>query len=132
MSDFLIAIISTTGALFILLASIGLFRMPDFYLRVSVTTKAGSMGVGLILIASAIYFWDFGITTRALAIIFFLLITAPVSAHLLGRVAYLCKVRLWEKTISDDLEGKYDRKKLHLRGISEKESEEKSGFSQGE
>lgn len=124
MSDFLIAIISTIGALFMLLASVGLMRMPDFYLRVSVTTKAGSMGVGLILIASAIYFWDFGITTRALAIIFFLLITAPVSAHLLGRAAYLSNVKLWEKSSGDDLEGKYDRSKLSLKGISPKESKE--------
>nr|MBS0036791.1 monovalent cation/H(+) antiporter subunit G [Saprospiraceae bacterium] len=124
MSDFLIAIISTIGALFMLLASVGLMRMPDFYLRVSVTTKAGSMGVGLILIASAIYFWDFGITTRALAIIFFLLITAPVSAHLLGRAAYLSNVKLWEKSSGDDLEGKYDRSKLSLKGISPRESKE--------
>lgn len=124
MSDFLIAIISTIGALFMLLASVGLMRMPDFYLRVSVTTKAGSMGVGLILIASAIYFWDFGITTRALAIIFFLLITAPVSAHLLGRAAYLSDVKLWEKSSGDDLEGKYDRSKLSLKGILPEESKE--------
>ncbi|TVR77147.1 MAG: monovalent cation/H(+) antiporter subunit G [Saprospirales bacterium] len=103
MSDFLMALIGTIGALFILLAAIGMLRMPDFYLRVSVATKGGSLGVGLILVAAAIHFSDFGITTRALAILFFILITAPVSAHLLGRVAYMSKVGLWKDTSRDDL-----------------------------
>lgn len=106
MSDFFMALIGTIGALFILLAAIGMLRMPDFYLRVSVATKGGSLGVGLILVAAAIHFADFGITTRALAILFFILITAPVSAHLLGRVAYLSKVGLWKDTSRDDLAAK--------------------------
>lgn len=121
MIDFLTAFICTVGSIFIFLACLGIVRMPDFYLRVSVATKGGSMGVGLILIAAAIYFGEFGITTRALAIIFFLLITAPVSAHLLGRVAYLSRVPLWKKSIGDDLEGKYNRKTLSLKGIEEEE-----------
>lgn len=117
MTDFFIAFLSTVGATFILLAAIGMLRMPDFYLRVSVTTKGGSLGVGLLLIASALYFWDFGITTRALAILFFLLITAPVSAHLLGRVAYISHVKLWKHTGRDDLKGKYDHSKGTLEGM---------------
>jgi len=121
MIDFLIALVCTIGAVFVLLASVGILRMPDFYLRVSVATKGGSMGVGLILIAAAIYFGEFGITTRALAIIFFLLITAPVGAHLLGRVAYLSKVPLWKESIGDDLDGKYNRKTLSLKGNEEEE-----------
>ncbi|TVQ42437.1 MAG: monovalent cation/H(+) antiporter subunit G [Saprospirales bacterium] len=121
MIDFLIALICTIGALFIFLASLGILRMPDFYLRVSVATKGGTMGVGLILVASALYFGDFGITTRALAIIFFLLITAPVGAHLLGRVAYLSKVPLWKESSGDDLEGKYNRKNLSLKSNDEEE-----------
>ncbi len=121
MIEFLIALICTIGAIFVFLASLGIVRMPDFYLRVSVATKGGSLGVGLILIASALYFGEFGITTRALAIIFFLLITAPVGAHLLGRVAYLSKVPLWKETHGDDLEGKYNRKTLSLKSEEEEE-----------
>ena len=127
MSDFLIALFSTFGTLFILLAAVGMLRMPDFYLRVSVATKGGSLGVGLILIAAAIYFSDFGMTTRALAILFFILITAPVSAHLLGRVAYLSNIELWEKTSRDDLQGKYNRAKIELKGKNQDEVEEDAG-----
>ncbi|TVR89491.1 MAG: monovalent cation/H(+) antiporter subunit G [Saprospirales bacterium] len=130
MSDFIIALLSTLGTLFILLAALGMLRMPDFYLRVSVATKGGSLGVGLILIAAAIYFSDFGMTTRALAILFFILITAPVSAHLLGRVAYLSKIELWEKTSRDDLRGRYEREKLELKGKKREDEEDEEENSE--
>ncbi len=132
MSDFIIALLSTLGTLFILLAALGMLRMPDFYLRVSVATKGGSLGVGLILIAAAIYFSDFGMTTRALAILFFILITAPVSAHLLGRVAYLSKIELWEKTSRDDLRGKYEREKLELKGKKRETEEDEEESSEND
>ncbi|WP_262496552.1 cation:proton antiporter, partial [Pedobacter antarcticus] len=47
---------STLGTLFILIASIGILRMPDFYLRLSVTIKAATLGVGLVLGSAAVYF----------------------------------------------------------------------------
>ena len=48
MIDITLAILSTIGALAILFASIGILRMPDFYLRLSVTVKAATLGVGLL------------------------------------------------------------------------------------
>jgi len=56
MTDIIIAIISTIGACVILVASIGIWRMPDFYLRLSVTVKAATLGSGLLLLCAAIYF----------------------------------------------------------------------------
>jgi multicomponent Na+:H+ antiporter subunit G len=70
--------LSSVGAVFILLAAVGIVRMPDFYLRVSVTTKAATLGIGLVLIAAAVYFKDGSVTSRVVAIILFLLLTAPV------------------------------------------------------
>ncbi len=67
MSDFFIAVFATLGAIFVLLASIGLVRMPDTYLRISVTTKAATLGIGLILISAAFYFKEASVTTRVLA-----------------------------------------------------------------
>ena len=56
MTNILIIILSSLGAIFILLAAVGFVRMPDAYLRISVTTKAVTLGVGLILASAAIYF----------------------------------------------------------------------------
>jgi len=103
MIDVLLAIISTAGALSILFASIGILRMPDFYLRLSVTVKASTLGVGLLLICAAIMFPDTSVTTKAIAIIFFLVITAPIAAHMIGRAAYFTGTPLWKGTVVDEL-----------------------------
>lgn len=103
MIDALIIIFSTLGALFILIAALGVYRMPDFYTRLSVTVKAATIGVGCILGAAAFHFSDFAVTTKVFAVIFFLLITSPVGAFLIARVAYVTGVKLWDKSIYDEL-----------------------------
>lgn len=109
MIDILIAILSTIGALAIFFASLGILRMPDFYLRLSVTVKAATMGVGLLLLCAAILFPDISVSTKAIAIIFFLIITSPIAAHMIGRAAYLTGTPLWKGTIIDELAGQYDK-----------------------
>ena len=116
MNDIILILLVSLGALFILLAAIGLVRMPDLYLRISVTTKAATLGVGLLLVGSALYFREVSTTTRAIAIIFFLLLTAPIGAHLLGRASYFIGVPMWKKSVMDDLIGKYDKNKHTLEG----------------
>ena len=115
MTEIFVAIFSLSGAIFILLASIGLLRMPDAYLRISVTTKAATLGIGLLLIAAAIHFQNFSITTRVLAIILFILLTAPISGHLIGRASYFSGVKLWKDSIMDDMEGKYNKATQELK-----------------
>ncbi|ERJ60587.1 monovalent cation/H(+) antiporter subunit G [Sphingobacterium paucimobilis] len=109
MIDILIAILSTIGAFAIFFASLGILRMPDFYLRLSVTVKAATMGVGLLLLCAAILFPDISVSTKAIAIIFFLIITSPIAAHMIGRAAYLTGTPLWKGTIIDELAGRYDK-----------------------
>jgi len=126
MTDIIIIILSSLGALFIFLAAVGVVRMPDLYLRISVTTKAATLGIGLILIAAAYYFNDLSITSRVLAIILFMLLTAPVGAHMLGRASYFIGVKMWKNSEYDDLKGKYHPKTHKLS--SEKEAvKEKKG-----
>jgi|SRR5690606_3586099 len=103
MIDLLVKILCTLGAVFILIAAIGIFRMPDFYTRLSVTVKAGTLGVGCILAATAIYFYDFPVTTKVFAIIFFIFITSPVAAYMISRTAYVSGVKLWKNSIIDEL-----------------------------
>lgn len=121
MSEIIIGTLATLGTLFVLLAAIGVIRMPDTYLRISVTTKAATLGIGLILGAAAVYFSDISITSRVLAIILFILLTAPVGAHLIGRASYFIGVKLWKKSVIDDLEGKYKKTTHELKSDDEED-----------
>ena len=116
-------VIISLGTLFILLAAIGLVRMPDLYLRMSVTTKAATLGVGLILIGLALHYMETSITTQVIAIIVFLLLTVPISAHVIGRASYFIGVPMWKKTKIDDLEGMYNTKTHALKSGFEEEPE---------
>lgn len=109
--NILIGVLSTIGAFAILFASIGIIRMPDFYLRLSVTVKASTMGVGVLLICAAIVFPSIEVSVKAIAIIFFLLITAPASAHMIGRTAYRSGISIWKDTWIDDLDQNYKESK---------------------
>ena len=110
MINIILAILSTVGALSILFASIGVLRMPDFFLRLSVTVKASTLGVGLFLICAAIMFPDdVSVPTKAIAIIFFLILTSPISAHMIGKAAYFIGTPLWKGTVVDRLQGMYNK-----------------------
>lgn len=103
------------GSFFILLSAIGIIKMPDLFTRMSATTKASTLGIGLVLIGTSFFWGDVGIVVRSIAIIIFLLLTAPVAAHIIGRAAYFDKVPLWEKTHIDELKGKYDENSHELK-----------------
>jgi multicomponent Na+:H+ antiporter subunit G len=77
------------GAIFSLLAAIGILRLPDLYTRMHAASKAGTMGSGLMLVAIAVVAFDGSVILRALVGVVFLLLTTPVSAHLLARAAYM-------------------------------------------
>lgn len=90
------------GALFLLLAGIGILRLPDLFCRASAVTKAATLGVGCLLIAVAFYFGELRVTTRVLATIAFLLLTAPIAAHVIARAAYSQGTALWSGTVRDE------------------------------
>lgn len=87
--EYLVAILILIGAGFTLLGSIGLARLPDFFMRLHGPTKTTTLGVGAMVMASAIYFSvsDPGISLHEIAATMFLFITAPVSAHLMAKAA---------------------------------------------
>jgi multicomponent Na+:H+ antiporter subunit G len=115
MKEIISIIFILLGSIFILISAIGLLRMPDLYMRMSATTKAVTLGVGFILLGTAIHFWEVGILSRAIIIISFLFVTAPVAAHMVGRAAYFDGVPLWDGTIMDELKGKYDENNHELK-----------------
>lgn len=103
MTDLIVAALLVAGGAFAVVAGIGLFRLPDVIIRMHASTKAGTLGAGLILAAVAVHYGDSAVALRALATIAFLLITAPVSAHMIGRAAYRTGVPLSEHTAVDEL-----------------------------
>ena len=108
MAESISHILLLLGAIFMLLASIGLVRLPDVLMRLHSSTKSATLGVGLIMLGVALVFGDFAIAIRAFAIVIYLFSTAPVAAHMIGRAAYLSGVPLWEGTLSDEMRGRYD------------------------
>lgn len=89
MIDLLLSALILTGAGFIFVGSLGLVRLRDFYSRLHGPTKATTLGVGCLLIASALHFSlrEAGVSLHEVLVTLFLFITAPVSAHLLAKAA---------------------------------------------
>lgn len=112
MTDFLLELITAAllllGGLLMLIAAIGLVRLPDLLTRMHATTKAGTLGAALTIAAAAVNFADAAVTARAIAIILFLILTAPVAAHAIGRAGYFVCAPLWRGTIKDELRDRYD------------------------
>ncbi|MDO8896083.1 MAG: monovalent cation/H(+) antiporter subunit G [Bacteroidales bacterium] len=114
------------GAVFILIASIGLLKMPDIYLRMSASTIAGTFGVASMLIAAAIHFFDLGIFLHVIGVNIFLILTVPIGAHLLARAAYIIHLPMWDKTMRDDLKGKYDNEKQGFKPLGKSAAKPKA------
>ncbi len=99
MLEILLSTLILVGATFTLIGSLGLARLQDFYTRLHGPTKATTLGVGSLLIASSIYFstHNDGLSLHEILVTIFLFITAPVSAHLLAKAALHLKL----KTLAD-------------------------------
>lgn len=109
MSAAITATLACIGAIFLLLAGLGIVRLPDLFCRASATTKAATLGVGCLLVAAALHFDDLRITTRAIATIAFLFLTAPVAAQMIARAAYHEGVPLWSGTVRDEFRDSPER-----------------------
>lgn len=89
MLDYLLSFLILTGAVFTFIGSLGLVRLRDFYTRLHGPTKATTLGVGCMLIASSVFFSyrGDGMSLHEVLVTLFLFITAPISAHLLAKAA---------------------------------------------
>jgi len=97
------SILLLTGCTFLLLAALGIVRMPDLYIRMSSSSKAVTLGAGCLAVGLALHMNDAGVTTRSILLILLFLLKAPVAAHMLGRSAYLTGLPLWEATTIDEV-----------------------------
>lgn len=87
-AEILIAALLVIAGLFGLVGSVGLLKLSDPMARLHAPTKATTVGVGGVLIASMAYFWAYEgqITAHELLITLFLLLTAPITANFLAKV----------------------------------------------
>jgi multicomponent K+:H+ antiporter subunit G len=87
-AEIVITALLVTGAAFALVGSWGLAKFSDILKRLHGPSKATTLGVGCVLIASALFFALRGEPSlHELLIALFLFITAPVSAHLIVKAA---------------------------------------------
>ncbi len=83
------------GSALTVLAGIGLVRLPDVFIRMHAATKVGTLGTGLIIAGVAVHFGDLAVVIRCVLIVVFLLLTAPIGAHMIGRAALRSGVVPW-------------------------------------
>lgn len=90
------------GTFFVLIAGIALVRMPDLLLRMQGSSKAGTLGVGLIILGVAFAYGTIPVFTKAVLVILFYFLTAPVAAHVISRAAYRSGAKMWDRTSPDE------------------------------
>ena len=86
--DWIAAVLLVSGSLFFLVAAVGIVRLPDPLTRMHAATKAGTLGAGIMLLAVSLAAGDAAVAVRAAAIFLFLLVTAPIGAHVIGRTVW--------------------------------------------
>ena len=112
--EILCAVFLLLGAAFTFVAALGIARFPDLFTRMHAASKAGTLGLGFMLAGAALAFPGVAVPLKALLVLLFIFLTAPVAGHMISRAAYLLKVPFWKGTVGDELRGKYspDRKTL--------------------
>lgn len=88
-----VAALLVIGGVFTLVGAIGMVRFPDFFMRLHAPTKATTLGVGGVMLASMAMSWSRGqFGVHELLITLFLFVTAPVSANLMAKAALHLRV----------------------------------------
>ena len=105
-SDIIGNLLLIIGSLFLFSAGLGVLRMPDTYNRIQTGTKATTLGTLLVLIGLA--FLHPAWTLKLIILIFFVLLTNPVSSHALARAAHTIGTRETETTVIDQLDSNPD------------------------
>ena len=103
MRDILTALLLLSGSFFALISAIGILRLPDLYNRMHAASKSGTLGAGLTMAALAVHFHESAMTVEVLAIIAFIIATAPIAAHVIARAAYRTGEPLWDQSVIDEL-----------------------------
>ncbi|WP_293783406.1 monovalent cation/H(+) antiporter subunit G [uncultured Aeromicrobium sp.] len=88
MIDVISGLLLILGASFALIAAIGIVRFPELLSRMHAATKPQTLGLLLILSGLGLQAEDVGDLTIIVVVAVFQLLTAPVSAHMVGRASF--------------------------------------------
>jgi len=89
------------GSFFMLVASIGMVRLPDFYTRMHAGGKADTLGQGLIFLGLIIYEGFTLISLKMLIIFAFIFIANPTATHAVAKAAYKGGLKIWRRDNND-------------------------------
>jgi len=109
MMEVVSGVLWVVGSVFALLAAVGVLRMPDVFTRMQASTKASTLGLGCLAVGAALQLADTASAIRLLSIGAFLLLTTPVSAHVIARAAYRAGLPLWSGTVLDERRRDFER-----------------------
>jgi multicomponent Na+:H+ antiporter subunit G len=113
--DCVSAALMLAGMIFLLLSAVGVLRLPDFYMRLQAAAKASTLGLVCTILAASVWFPTAWVFSRSILIVAFVFLTAPVAAHIIGRLAYITKVPLWQQTIVDEFGQQHARRQKTAR-----------------
>lgn len=102
MSAIVAAALAVLGAGLMVIAGLGLHRMPDTLTRSSAATKATGLSSALILAGAAVAIGTPSAVVKMGLAIVLMFSTVPLAGHLIGRSAYRAGTPLWEGTVVDD------------------------------
>ena len=98
----LILIPLLAGVFFMFIGALGLVRMPDVYNRMHTSTKAITLGVSGIMLATALTLDTTEVWLKAALVIAFQFVTAPAGAHMISRSASRIGVKAAPSTVVDE------------------------------
>lgn len=106
--DGVVALLMLCGTFFMVVTGIGLLRFPDVYCRMHAAGKAGTIGIALLILATAVHFLPSEpfVTVRGLLAIVFQTLTTPGATHLLAHACYVTGHPRHDLTEIDELEGR--------------------------
>ena len=106
MSELIGSLLILLGAIFLFSAGLGLLRMPDAFTRIQAGTKATTLGTMLVLAGLAVY--HPGWTFKLVLVIFFVLMTNPISSHALSRAAWRAGTPMAPGTLTGGIAARND------------------------
>lgn len=102
-ADVVTSLLLLASVTFVLLACLGLYRFDDVFSRIHAATKSITLGVILVAAGAALQLRDPGDTVKLAIAAVLQMVSAPVTAHIIGRAAYWTGTELSPATVVDDL-----------------------------
>jgi multicomponent Na+:H+ antiporter subunit G len=104
MNDLIAAVLLIAGSFFMLVAALGVVRLPDVFMRMHAITKASSLALLLIAAGLVVAVPGLRIILGSLALMAFIFLTTPVASHMIARAAALLKEPMAEGSKANEYE----------------------------